>query len=173
MKQLAALLSLLSLLFLSVAAHAEVPTEASIVRLLDDMHIEKVVEAMKPAVENMMKQSELQATNGIPPSAADQKAIDKFHAKVIDIMAATLTMDKLRPLYVRIYSQNFTQEEVDGLITFLESPAGKAYVNKLPVVMQSVMAELPNLLNPMKQSIMQASKDMNDELVALHKRGAK
>ncbi len=173
MKQLAALLSLLSLLFLSVAAHAEVPTEASIVRLLDDMHIEKVVEAMKPAVENMMKQSELQATNGIPPSAADQKAIDKFHAKVIDIMAATLTMDKLRPLYVRIYSQNFTQEEVDGLIAFMESPVGQAYVTKLPKAMQAVMAEMPALMAPMTQQIREAGKDLSTELAALHSQGTK
>ena len=170
MKKLAALLSLL---LLSAAAHAAPPSEASINRLLNDMHVEKMLDAIMPQMEAMIRQSETAATGGKAPSPAEQKIVDKFHTKVVGIVNANLNMDKLRPTYVRIYSQNFTQEEVDGLITFLESPAGKAYVNKLPVVMQSVMAELPNLLNTMKQSIMQASKDMNDELVALHKRGAK
>ena len=43
-----------------------------------------------------------------------------------------MTWDKLRPLYVRIYQESFTQEEIDGLIVFYESPAGIAFVERWP-----------------------------------------
>ncbi len=170
MKKLAALLSLL---LLSAGAQAAAPSEESINRLLSDIHVEKMLDAIKPQLENMMKQSELQAQGGKPPSPADQKIIDRFHAKVLDIISSNLTMDKLRPMYMRIYAQSFSQEEVDGLIAFMESPTGKAYVNKLPTVMQAVMAEMPNMLAPMTQDIRKAAQEMSDQLAAQHKQGAK
>src|SRR6185437_11396519 len=164
---------LLALFTLSAAAQAATPSEASINRLLDDMHVEKVIDAVRPQLDNLMKQSEQQATGGKAPSAADQKILDKFHTKVVGIINANLTMEKLRPLYVRVYSQSFSQEEIDGLTTFLESPAGKAYVNKLPAVMQSVMAEMPTMMAPMTRDIQSAAKEMGDELAASHKQGTK
>jgi uncharacterized protein len=51
-----------------------------------------------------------------------------------------MTWDKLRPVYVQIYQESFTQEEIDGLIAFYESPAGFAFVEKMPFVMQKSMS---------------------------------
>ncbi|HEX8954642.1 MAG TPA: DUF2059 domain-containing protein [Burkholderiaceae bacterium] len=172
MKKIAALLSLFAL---SAGAHAATPSEESVNRLLDDMHIEKVLDAVRPQLDNLLKQSEQQALaqNAKAPSAAEQKILDKFHAKVVSIINANLTMDIFRPVYVRVYKQSFSQEEIDGLITFLESPAGKAYTEKLPVAMQSVMAEMPAMMAPMTHDIQIAAKEMNDEIAALHKQNTK
>jgi len=167
------LLAILSLLVISAAAQAAPPSEASVNRLLDAMQVDKVLDAIKPQLEGMMKQMEQQAQSGKTLSAADQKVFDKFHARVIAIMNKNLTMATLRPQYVRIYAQNFSQEEVDGMTAFYESPTGKAVVTKLPGVMQTVMAEMPKTLAPMMQEMQKAGKDMSDELAAQHKQGAK
>ena len=41
---------------------------------------------------------------------------------------------------VKLISLLFTQEEIDGLIAFYESPAGATFVEKMPVVMQKSMS---------------------------------
>ncbi len=167
MKKLA---TLLSLLVLSVAAQATAPTAESVDRLVNDMHVEGMVEALRPQLESMMKQMELQAKNGKVPSPDEQKVIDKFHTKAMDIMAAALTVEKIRPIYVRVYAQNFTQEEIDGVTAFVESPAGNAYLTKLPKLVQGEMA---NMLAPLIPEVRQAAKEMQDELAALRAKDAK
>ena len=76
-------------------------------------------------------------------------------------------MVKLKPMYVEIYTTNFTQEEIDGLISFYESPAGKAFVAKMPAVVQAIMAEMPKRMRPMMQKMEQVGKEMQEELEAL------
>jgi hypothetical protein len=43
-------------------------------------------------------------------------------------------MQKVRPEFVRIYNEAFTDPEIDGMLAFYESPAGKAVNQKLPAV---------------------------------------
>jgi hypothetical protein len=43
---------------------------------------------------------------------------------------------KIKPVFNQIYRDVFEQEEVDGLIAFYQSSAGKAYLTKMPQVIQ-------------------------------------
>jgi hypothetical protein len=165
--------ALLSLLLLSIAAQAAKPTEESINKLLSVTQAEKMMDSIKPQISAMMKNVELQAAQGKVPSPADQKIIDKFHAKAISIVSENLTMAKLKPMYIRVYSETFSQEDINSLIAFYESPTGKMFVAKMPAVMQSLMAEMPKAMAPMMQEMQKAAKDMGDELAASHKQGAK
>lgn len=62
-----------------------------------------------------------------------------------------------------IYQETFEQEEIDGLDAFYGSPAGQAFVAKMPVVMQksmSLLQEQMQILVPrMAQVIEQAMKE--------------
>jgi hypothetical protein len=165
--------ALLSLLLLSIAAQAAKPTEESINKLLTVTQADKIMDAVRPQINNMMKNVEQQAAQGQTPSPADQKVIDKFHAKATSIMSSNLTMAKLKPMYIRVYSDSFTQEEINSLIAFYESPTGKMFTAKMPAVMQSLMAEMPKAMAPMMQEMQAAAKEMSEEMAALHKQGAK
>jgi hypothetical protein len=70
-----------------------------------------------------------------------------------------LTWEKLRPLYVQIYQESFTQEEIDGPIAFYESPAGVAFVEKLPFVMQKSMSIMQSRMAPMMEKMKAAMKE--------------
>jgi hypothetical protein len=167
------ILALLSMSFISLAAHAAPATEESVNRLLNAMHAEKIIDTLMAQMEPMMKEIEHHAEEGKTLSADDQKIMDKYRTKTIAIMNENLSWEKLKPLYLHTYSEAFTQEEVDSLITFYESPAGQAVINKLPVVIQSTMKDVPKMMEPMFQEIQKASKEMSDELAAAHKQGAK
>ena len=81
-------------------------------------------------------------------------------------MHEELAWNKLEPVYVRIYRESLTQDEVDGIIAFYKTPAGQAMVKKLPALMQKVMAELPAMMNPMMQKIQAAAQEFGAEMQA-------
>jgi hypothetical protein len=45
------------------------------------------------------------------------------------------------------------------MIAFYESPAGRAVVRKLPLVMQNTMAEMQKLMRPVMEKLMKAAED--------------
>lgn len=167
------LLALILVFGLSTAAHAAAPTPESIEKLLRLMQAEKMLDGVRPQLDNMMKASMAQATQGKAVSPEEQKILDNYRAKAVAIVQNELTMPKLKPMYIDIYAKSFTQEEINGLIAFYDSPAGKAYVAKMPVVMQSIMADMPRRLNPMLQQMQKATEEMKKELDDLKKKKGK
>ena len=140
------------------------PTEASVKELLALSDVPKVIDAVMGQVDGMMQQMIAQATQGQTVTPAQQAAIDKYVAKSKGIMAEELTWAKLEPVYVRIYTASLTQEEVNGIVAFYKTPAGKAMVSKMPVLMQKTMDELPTLMGPMMQKVQAAAQEFATEL---------
>ena len=60
---------------------------------------------------------------------------------------------------MQLYRDTFEQEEVDGLLVFYASPAGQAYVNKMPVVMQKSMALSQSLMQSIIPKMTAAMQD--------------
>ena len=159
----------LVLLCLTLSAHAAQPTPESIERLLALSNSDKMMDAMKPQMGAMMKAGIDQAMGGRQPSAEEQRIIDKFVAKASAAMGDELSMEKFKPMFLEIYSANFTQEDVDGMIAFYQSPAGQALITKMPLVMQSIMSSMPKRMAPMVEKMKQASEEMRAEFEALKK----
>jgi hypothetical protein len=57
-----------------------------------------------------------------------------------DEIEKEVSADGLVNLVVPIYDKHFSEQEIDALITFYSSPAGKKIVQTLPIVMQESMA---------------------------------
>lgn len=154
---------LLCAVFLTTAANAATPSDASIDDLLTSMKVEKTLQAMFPSIDKVMQQSMTMATQGKKLSAKQQQFFDAATPKVMQVMRDELSWDKMRPLYVQIYRDSFTQEEVDGLTAFYKSPAGAAYIDKMPVVMQKTMTLMQARMGPMmakmQAAIQQAVED--------------
>ncbi len=142
------------------------PSEASIKELLVLSDVPKIIDAVMGQVDGMMQQMVAQASEGQQVTPAQQAAIDRYLAKAKGIMAAELTWAKLEPVYVRIYGEALTQEEVEGIIAFYKTPAGKALVSKMPVLMQKTMAEMPVLMGPLTQKIQAAAQEFAAEMKA-------
>jgi hypothetical protein len=74
--------------------------------------------------------------------------------------------EALEPAYVEIYKKALTQREVDGMIAFYKTDAGKAVVTKMPVVMRQAsevmmqhMQKLFPRLQRMQEEMMRRLKE--------------
>lgn len=148
------------------------PSEASIKQLLETAQARKMVDSVMAQMETFMKQAMLQATQGqqIPPKV--QKDIDKRQAELMTILKEMFEWNKLEPMYLRIYQKSFSQQEVDGMIAFYQTPAGQAVINKMPVVMQNTMNEMQQMMGPMMQKIQRMQQEVVAEMKAEgHRKG--
>ena len=153
-------------------AQAAAPSQQSVEQLLTLLQAEKILDVVKPQLNSTMKASLEQALQGRKPSPEEQQVIDSYRAKLSQVMADQLTMARLQPLYVQLYTQYFTQEEVDGLIAFYQSPAGRSMVVKMPQLMQGLMAALPAFMAPALEQIRTLSQQMAKDLQALKTKAA-
>jgi hypothetical protein len=150
---------LASLIFASLAYCAP-PSQESIDRLLVDAKVEQLLDTMLANVDQVMRRSMETSMQGQQQLSPEQRqAADGAAAKFVQVMREEMTWDKLRPLYVQIYQESFTQEEIDGLIAFYESPAGVAFVEKMPVVMQKSMSIMQSRMAAMMEKMKAAMKE--------------
>jgi hypothetical protein len=165
MKKILAAIFLSATPFLCYAAE---PSQESIEKLLTVTQTQKMVEQMIPQIEGMMKSladKEIDAQNLPPEQSAEAKALSaSITKKVIPILRDQLSWGNLRKVYIPIYRESFTQEEIDGLIAFYSSPAGNALVVKMPIVAQKSMAATQQLIVPMMQQMQKAVAEATAEM---------
>lgn len=142
------------------------PTEASIKQLLEVAQAHKLIDSVMAQMENLMQQAIAQATKGQQIPAKVQKDIDQRRAELLTMMKELLDWKKLEPMYVRIYQKTFTQQEVDGMIAFYKTPAGRAVINKMPYAMQNTVDEMQGLMGPVMQKMQQLQQDVVAEMKA-------
>ncbi|OQA32666.1 MAG: hypothetical protein BWY57_01787 [Betaproteobacteria bacterium ADurb.Bin341] len=74
--------------------------------------------------------------------------MEKTREKLVRIFQEEASWEKLEPIYLKIYADLFTQEEVDGMLAFYKSPTGQAMIKKMPAVTHSSMREVQGRLQP-------------------------
>jgi hypothetical protein len=105
----------------------------------------------------------------LPPEA--QKGMSAFQDKVARVVTDALSWEKLKPAYLQLYVDAFSDGELDGIVAFYKSPAGQAMVAKTPALMQKAsvvaqqrMAEAqPELQRLMKEFVAQAESQAGDK----------
>jgi uncharacterized protein len=155
----------------SVASAADnPPSEASIKQLLEVAQAHKLIDTMMAQMDGFMKNVMQQATQGQHITPQVQKDIDKRRAEMMAAMKELVDWNKLEPMYVRVYQKTFTQQEVDGMVSFYKTPTGQALLNKMPVVMQNTMSEMQQMMAPMMQRIQRMQQEVVAEIQADNKK---
>lgn len=66
---------------------------------------------------------------------AEEVAIEQKHIrKFFDQLDQEVTWDKVKPAFAAVFEGVFTETEITELLKFFRSPAGKAYLEKFPVL---------------------------------------
>ena len=77
-----------------------------------------------------------------------------------------MSFSKMKDLYFESYTSIFTTDELHALVAFYETPAGRAYVEKLPALTKRMMG----LAQDRMQKLQPEVKRLNDEFFAEAKR---
>jgi len=137
-------------------------SEASIREMLAVTEVRKLLDNVLPQYDALMKNAMNEALGGKLLDETGKKIADKMSAKLAKLMKEEMSWEKMEPIYLSIYMKSFTQEEVDGMLTFYKSPAGQAMIKKMPIVMQLSMQAMQQTMTP----IMQKVQTMIQETVA-------
>jgi hypothetical protein len=157
--------AVLALAALFSTAHAA--TAESVERLLQVMKVQSQLETMMsrtlPAMQQSMRESMLASMRQAMGDRFDperaRRMFDNVQARVDPMLRELTSWERLRPDLVAIYSETFTQEEIDGLAAFYDTPLGRALVDKMPEVTQRSVQLMQRRLAPMMQRVLQISKE--------------
>lgn len=151
-------------LYTSAPSFAATPSTESLDALFEVTRAQALVSSMSANVEQSIRLTTEQALGGKTLNDAERRAIDNMTKKAAEIVRQELTWDKLRPIYINIYQESLTQEDIDGLVAFYRSPAGDAMVKKMPLVGQKTMGAVQAMIGPMMKKLQSAQAEAMAEI---------
>lgn len=135
------------------------PSEQSIQQLFQLMHTNQAIGTATAQMDDSIRNSMKQATQGQSLNAEQQTIRDEAQTKIVSIMREALDWSKVEPLLVEAYRNTFTQEEVDAMLKFYTSPVGQSVAAKLPAASQQTMQLMQQRMRGIIPEIVAVQKD--------------
>jgi hypothetical protein len=117
-----------------------------------DRILNQMMEQIQPMVAAQMKKMDI-------PEDARSAALE-VQKKMLDFIAGKLSWERMKPVYVKIYSETLSEDEVAGAVAFYKTPAGQALLNKMPVLMQKSMAVMQDIMSDLVPEITKMSEEI-------------
>jgi len=96
------------------------------------------------------------------PADARPKA-EEMQQRMMALIADRLSWEKARPALIKVYSDTFTESEIDGIVAFYKSPPGQAMLEKMPQLMQKSMAVGQQLMGDVMPEIQRMKEEMKQQ----------
>ncbi|KTF41664.1 DUF2059 domain-containing protein [Xanthomonas translucens] len=130
-------------------ALAEPPSDGDVNRLLSASRAQNMLDSMLPQIEAMQRQQFAQLTAQRPLDAAQQQKVQQIQERTQATVRKALSWQEMRPLYVSLYKQSFSRQDVLAMAEFYESPAGQSMLDKTPQLMQNLMGAIQQKITPL------------------------
>jgi hypothetical protein len=127
----------------------EVSKTAKIEEFMQVAQLDRMVKVMLDQMKNMQAGQLAQMS----ASGEDRERQEAVQRKTMALIAERMSFDKIKPLYVKVYAETFTEEELDGMLSFYKSPAGKAMMEKMPQMMARMMPLMQQWMADMKPDL--------------------
>ena len=63
----------------------------------------------------------------------------------------------VRPIFVKIYADNFDEAELTGLIAFYKSPVGQTWIQKQPAIQAATMQAMGQIMPKIQAAMLKAA----------------
>ncbi|QHH96255.1 DUF2059 domain-containing protein [Acinetobacter dispersus] len=161
------IIAIFIMMAISIPAFAQPASKESVKELLKITKSEQFLGQMSQQINTMMHSSIEKITQGRKLTTKQELAVVNYTQELGKIMQEELTWAKLEPEMIKIYAEEFSQEEIDGMIKFYKTPVGQSTIDKMPIVMQKSMQVGYKQMDAITPKIMQAAdklaKDMQAE----------
>jgi len=146
--------------------------EELIVALKAEQNQQQVMQTVQNAMLNQINQmmdSQLK-TLGTGNQADAEKArnvqadVQDFQRRLFALMTAHMSWQTMKPVYVAMYDETFTGEELRPLVAFFKSSAGQAFVDKTPALMANTMKRMQRVTADMMPDIQKLNAEFMEQM---------
>ena len=161
-------ISIIVAIVFAVQSHAGTETHReAVLELLEVTNAEQMVDQMLNSIEGMMNQQF--AAMNLPEEGVIQA--QKLGDEMTDWLRSVLIWDDVKEMYVDLYVDVFTEQEIHELVDFYRSPLGQKLQEKMPALMQKsmqlgqqlAMAKMPELQAKMQAAIAELQSEYSDK----------
>ena len=151
----------LSLSPLTVSAQQPTPSKKEVLaaQLLDELHTEKVMDTAFDSISKM--QSQMMA--GQKLSDEDKAEMTKKMKRSMDAAKKEMNWGSIKPIFVKIYADNFDAADLQGMIDFYKSPVGQKFIEKQPVIQAQTIQAMTTLMPKIQAAMMKEYTDSADD----------
>ena len=142
------------------------PSDDSLRQLIGLTQGSRIVDAYIAQIEGTVRQPLQAALAGQPLNDKQRKIAADLEHNILAAAREQINWSRVEPLMMAAYRDSFTQHELDGILAFYRSDAGKAFVTKMPLATQRTMENMQGLVKPLTPRIVQLEKDAANQLKA-------
>jgi hypothetical protein len=161
------LAALLTLSFTCGVVAKEDTHRAAVEKLIALTKQDRLYEQVFPQVKQMVLQ-QLQQLDVAPEQSP---LVNNLLNKMFDLMKEELSWEKMKEDFIQLYLSVYTEEELQALIKFYESPVGQKMIAKTPLLMQQTMAIsqkhtanlMPKIQKMVSELVAELLKDDNEK----------
>ncbi|HEV2687663.1 MAG TPA: DUF2059 domain-containing protein [Bryobacteraceae bacterium] len=147
---------LLALVWPALVYADEASKAAKIEEMLALTHADRIVGQMTAQMQPMIA-AQIQKMD-LPNDA--RPAVEEMQKKMIEWMSSKLSWEKMKPIYVKIYAETLTEEEIASAVEYYKTPAGQAILNKMPILIQKSMSVMQEMMGDMIPELTKISEDL-------------
>jgi uncharacterized protein len=129
---------------------------AKVEELFRVSHMDQLLQQALKAAMDQVKSGVIQQILGAKPPDKEAAA---FQDKIAAIVTNALSWDKVKPAYIKLYAEAYTEDELDGIVAFYKSPAGQAMVKKTPDLMGKSMTTVQQMIGDAQPELRKAIED--------------
>jgi hypothetical protein len=104
-------------------------------QVLETMGIGQQISASFDSVKDIQRKIIAKTLENAPKS----KEVEEFRKKVLKISEEALSWEKMKIEFVKAYSEEYSSEELRGMLEFFSSKAGKAFLVKNPKIQRQLL----------------------------------
>jgi hypothetical protein len=132
------------------------PVEKLLLLMKQDQLVNQMFDQMKPVLAQQFQQMNL--------TEKQSAMVNKYYDQVFEVMKAEMSWEKIKDDFIQIYMAVFTEEEIQELIVFYQSPIGRKLVEKQPLLLQQSMALSQKYIQNILPKIQEITQEMIKEI---------
>lgn len=134
-------------------APTSAPSTESVEHLLDTSHAHALLDNVIAQMHGLLARAEITTVESHHLTPDQQAELRNEVAKLEAGFREELSWDKVKGVFIQAYASTFTQDEVNALAKFYDTPEGQSIIGKMPLVMQKTSRAIqPQLMHDWAQT---------------------
>lgn len=146
-----------------VVTQAAPPSDESILKMMNALQLQTTLDQMVAQMDAGIKAGLKQSMEGKELTPLQTAQLGQLQTRMTAMIKDEISFAKMKDIYLQVYRETFTQDEVNSINAFYSSPAGKAMIEKIPVATKKAAPLLQERMGPIIQKLRALQQDFMKE----------